>query len=129
MDYKSNKSQIYLINYHLIWCPKRRKRVLVGDIRNRLETIIRNTSQEKGVDVLALEIMPDHLHLFISSYPQLEIHKLVKLFKGRSSNQLRKEFKELLKMPCLWTRSYFVSTAGNVSNKTIRKYIEAQTKR
>jgi putative transposase len=72
--------------------------------------------------------MPDHLHLFVSTYPQLEIHKLVKLFKGRSSNLLRKESPELLKLPCLWTRSYFVSTAGNVSSETIRKYIEAQTK-
>lgn len=128
MEYKSNRSQIYLINHHLIWCPKRRKKVLIGEIRNRLEFIIKQTANEKKVDILALEIMPDHLHLFVSTYPQLEIHKLVKLFKGRSSNILRKEFPELLKMPCLWTRSYFVSTAGNVSSETIRKYIEAQTK-
>jgi len=128
MEYKSNRSQIYLINYHLIWCPKRRKKVLVGEVKNRLESIIKQAANEKKVDILALEIMPDHLHLFVSTYPQLEIHKLVKLFKGRSSNLLRKEFPELLKLPCLWTRSYFVSTAGNVSSETIRKYIEAQTK-
>lgn len=129
MEYNRNERQVYLINYHLIWCPKRRKKVLVGAIKERLEVIIRDAAKEKGVDILALEIMPDHLHLFISSYPQLEIHKLVKLFKGRSSNLLRKEFPELLTLPCLWTRSYFVSTAGNVSNETIRKYIEAQTKK
>ena len=128
MEYKSNRSQVYLINYHLIWCPKRRKKVLVGEIKNRLESIIKQAANEKNVDILALEIMPDHLHLFVSTYPQLEIHKLVKLFKGRSSNLLRKEFPELLKIPSLWTRSYFVSTAGNVSSETIRKYIEAQTK-
>ena len=128
MEYKSNRSQVYLINYHLIWCPKRRKKVLVDEVKNRLESIIKQAANEKKVDILALEIMPDHLHLFVSAYPQLEIHKLVKLFKGRSSNLLRKEFPELLKLPCLWTRSYFVSTAGNVSSDTIRKYIEAQTK-
>jgi putative transposase len=129
MEYKSNKSQVYLINYHLIWCPKRRKKILVGNIKERLEQIIRQAANEKHVEILAMEIMPDHLHLFVSAYPQIEIHKLVKLFKGRSSNFLRKEFPELLKIPSLWTRSYFVSTAGNVSNETIRKYIEAQTKK
>jgi putative transposase len=73
--------------------------------------------------------MSDHLHLFVSTYPQLEIHKLVKALKGRSSNQLRKEFPELRKLPCMWTRSYFVSTTGNVSSETIQKYIENQTKK
>lgn len=129
MEYKSNRSQVYLINYHLIWCPKRRKKVLVGEIKNKLESIIKQVANDKKIDILALEIMPDHLHLFVSTYPQIEVHKLVKLFKGRSSNILRKEFPELLKMPCLWTRSYFVSTAGNVSSDTIQKYIEAQTKK
>lgn len=129
MEYKSNNKQVYLINYHLIWCPKRRKKVLVEKVKDRLEQIIKQVANEKHVDILALEIMPDHLHLFVSTYPQLEIHKLVKLFKGRSSNILRKEFSELRKMPCMWTRSYFVSTAGNVSSETIQKYIEAQTKK
>jgi putative transposase len=85
-------------------------------------------ANEKQVEILALEVMPDHLHIFVSAYPQLEIHKLVKMMKGRSANILRKEFPELLKIPSLWTRSYFVSTAGNVSSETIKKYIEAQTK-
>jgi putative transposase len=129
MEYKSNSKQVYLINYHLIWCPKRRKKVLVGVVKDRLEAILRQVADEKKVDILALEIMPDHLHLFVSTYPQLEIHKLVKAFKGRSSNKLRKEFPELKKIPCMWTRSYFVSTAGNVSSETIQKYIEAQTKK
>ena len=128
MEYKHSQHQVYLINYHLIWCPKRRKRVLVGRVRDRLESIIKEVAQEKGVEILALEIMPDHLHLFISAYPTIAIHKLVKAFKGRSSHFLRREFVHLLKIPSLWTHSYFVSTAGNVSNKTIQKYIEAQSK-
>jgi len=56
-------------------------------------------------------------------------HKIVKLFKGRTSRYLRQEFPELLKLPSLWTRSYFVSTVGNVSAETIQKYIEAQNKK
>jgi len=129
MEYKHSRNQVYLINYHLIWCPKRRKKVLVGKIVKRLEEILIQVAKEKGVDILALQIMPDHLHLFVSCYPQLAIHKLIKSFKGRSSNILRKEFPELLKLPSLWTHSYFVSTAGNVSNKTIQKYIAMQSKK
>jgi len=129
MEYKHSRNQVYLINYHLIWCPKRRKKVLVGKIANHLKEILIQVAKEKGVDILALKIMPDHLHLFVSCYPQLAIHKLVKSFKGRSSNILRKEFPELLKLPSLWTHSYFVSTAGNVSNKIIQRYIEMQSKK
>lgn len=117
------------MNFHLIWCPKRRKKVLKGKIKDRLNQITMDVLKEFRTDCLVLKIMPDHLHLFISTYPQLHIHKLVKQIKGRSSRILRQEFPELLKLPSLWTNSYFVSTAGNVSNKTIQKYIEEQSKK
>lgn len=128
MDYKQSAHQVYLLNYHLIWCPKRRRKILVGNVKLRLEEIIRQVASEIGVEILALEIMPDHLHLFISAYPQLSITHIVKSFKGRSSHVLRIEFPELNKMPSMWTHSYFVSTAGNVSADSIQKYIEAQSK-
>ena len=128
MEYKHSRNQVYLINYHLVWCPKRRKPVLVGGVKMRLEQILREAAKEKGVEILALEVQPDHLHLFISAYPQLPVHKLVKALKGRSSHHLRREFPHLLRLPSLWTNSYFVSTAGNVSNKTIQKYIETQSR-
>ncbi|CAG0965378.1 hypothetical protein METP2_01055 [Methanosarcinales archaeon] len=126
MQYKHSRNKVFLINYHLIWCPKRRKKVLVGDIKIRLEQIINEVAKEKNVEILALEIMPDHLHLFVSSHPNILIHNLIKAFKGRSSNLLRKEYPELLKLPSLWTHSYFVSTAGNVSSETIKEYIQEQ---
>jgi len=129
MEYKHSRNQVFLINYHLVWCPKRRKKVLTAKIAKRLEEICNQVAKEKSVDILALEIMPDHLHLFVSCQPQMTIHKIVKAFKGRSSNILRKEFPVLLKLPSLWTNSYFVSTAGNISNKTIQKYIENQSKK
>lgn len=128
MKYQHSRNQVYLINYHLIWCPKRRKKVLVGEVKERLDKILRQVAQEKGVAILNLSINPDHLHLFVSCYPQLLVHKLVKALKGRSSRLLRQEFSDLLKLPSLWTNSYFVSTAGNVSSKTIQQYIEAQSK-
>ena len=129
MEYKHSRNSIYLINYHLIWCPKRRKKVLIGKIKQRLEHIIRQIAKEKDLEILAIEIQPDHLHLFISAYPTVAVHKFIKAFKGRSSNLLRKEFPELLKIPSLWTHSYFVSTAGNISNETIKRYIENQSKK
>lgn len=100
--------------------------MLVGKIKKRLEQIIREVAEEKGIDVLALTVNPDHLHLFVSADPVVSAHKIVKAFKGRSSRLLRQEFPELLRLPSLWTRSYFVSTAGNVSSETIKRYIEEQ---
>jgi putative transposase len=126
MKYEHSRNQVYLLNYHFVWCPKRRRKVLVGNIAQRLRGILEQVAMEKRVKILALEIQPDHLHLFVSCYPQIVVHNLVKAFKGRSSNILRKEFPNLLRLPSLWTNSYFVSTAGNVSSETIRKYIEAQ---
>jgi putative transposase len=128
MEYKYSRNQVFLINYHLIWCPKRRKPVLIGEVSDRLKSILKEVAKERGVEIIALEIQPDHVHLFISAYPTLAVHKFVKAFKGRSSHHLRKEFPHLLKIPSLWTHSYFVSTAGNISNETIRKYIEAQSR-
>lgn len=128
MEYKHSRNQVYLINYHLIWCPKRRKPVLVGEVKKRLEQILKEVAKEKRVEILALEVRPDHLHLFVSAYPQLQIHKLVKTLKGCSSHFLRREFPHLLRLPSLWTNSYFVSTAGNVSSRAIQQYIEAQSK-
>ncbi len=127
MDYQHSRNQVYLLNYHFVWCPKRRRPVLVGGIAQRLREILEGVAQEKQVGILALEIQPDHLHLFVSCSPQMVVHKMVKAFKGRSSNILRREYPSLLRLPSLWTNSYFVSTAGNVSSETIRKYIEAQS--
>lgn len=129
MGYRHSGNKVYLINYHFVWCPKRRKAVLVGDIRKRLIEVFKDVANELGVDIISLEVMPDHLHLFVSAYPTISPHKIVRRFKGRSSNVLRREFPELLKLPSLWTHSYFVSTAGNVSNETIKKYIEMQSRR
>ena len=129
MKYKHAKHHVYLLNYHLIWCPKRRRPVLIGQVRRRLQQIIEAKAKEINIEIIALEIMPDHIHLFIFAYSIIPVHKIVKNLKGVSSNILRKKFPHLFKLPSLWTHSYFSSTAGNVSNKTIRKYIEAQSKK
>jgi putative transposase len=109
---------------HLVWIPKRRKKVLSGEIAKRLRQIIHELAKEKDWDILALEVAPDHVHLFVEHQPDVAINQVVKAFKGRSSCLLRREFPELLKLPSLWTNSYFYSTAGQVSADVIKRYIE-----
>jgi putative transposase len=124
--HQRSRSRVFLIQYQLVWCPKRRKPVLVGKVKERLEQIIYQVADELGIKVLELAINPDHVHLLISAYPTIPVHKIVKRIKGRSSNILRREFPELLKLPSLWTHSYYVSTIGTVSKEAVEKYIEAQ---
>jgi putative transposase len=98
----------------------------VGEVKERLEQIIHQVADELGIKVLELVINPDHIHLFISAHPTILVHKIVRRIKGRSSNILRREFPELLKLPSLWTHSYYASTVGSVSKEVVEKYIEAQ---
>jgi putative transposase len=128
-DHRHTTTSVSLINYHLIFCPKRRRKVLVNAVKVRLDSILREVLTELDCTVLALEIMPDHLHLFVSAPPTLAPHQIVRRIKGRSSRILRQEFPHLLRLPSLWTRSYFASTAGNVSRQTIQRYIAEQRTR
>ncbi|MDE1767376.1 MAG: IS200/IS605 family transposase [Candidatus Micrarchaeota archaeon] len=126
MEYKHNRTSVAMVNYHIVFCPKYRRKLLVGDIKKRLEEIMFDVALENGWEIISREVMPDHVHLFVSADVRSRPEIVVKRFKGRSSRYLRNEFPELLKMPTLWTRSYFLSTAGNVSASTIKKYIEQQ---
>jgi putative transposase len=102
---------------------------LVGPIRERLMEIIRETAPVLDCEVLALEVMPDHVHIFLSATPQWAPNQLIGRIKGKSARLLREEFPELRRMPSVWTRSYFISTAGNVSSETIARYIAEQKTR
>jgi putative transposase len=111
--YKSNRNVFSSCHYHVVWCPKYRRNVLVGPIETRLKEIIGQGCQQCQAEVEELEIMPDHVHLLVSVDPQFGIHRLMKLIKGRSSRLLRQEFPALKrKLPSLWTNSYFVATTG-----------------
>ena len=127
MDYIKDEHRVHLIIYHLIWCTKRRKAVLVKDIATDCAIIIKKKCEQYGWEVLNLSIQPEHVHLFVRAFPTIAPFQIIKECKGISSYELRKKHKELLKLPCLWTRSYLASTAGNVSAQLIRDYIEAQS--
>jgi len=103
--------------------------VLVGVVKRRLKQIFAEVAEQRGWKILALEVQPDHVHLFISANPDVAIRDIVNAFKGRSSHDLRAEFPHLLKLPSLWTHSYFASTAGHVSSETIQRYIQEQKTR
>jgi len=125
--YLTSQTCVHFMGYHFVWCPKYRRQVLVGHIAKRTEELIRQKAKELNCKIIALEIMPDHIHLFIQGTPQISPNSLIGQIKGYTSRVLRKEFKELrTRLPTLWTRSYFVSTHGHISDKMIEKYIEEQ---
>lgn len=127
MEYKSNNNVVYSCKYHVVWCPKYRRKVLISGIEIRLKELIQEACAEINVDIIEMEIMPDHVHLLIEVDPQYGIHRTVKLIKGKTSRILRQEFSELkTRLPTLWTNSYFVSTVGGAPLSVIKQYIENQ---
>ena len=122
-QYRKTRHAVGKATVHLVWIPKRRKRVLTGKVKTRLSAILSDVAKEKGWVILALEIAPDHVHLLVEYDPIFAINQVVKAFKGRSSRLLRQEFPELLKLPTLWTHAYFYDTTRKVSSATITNYI------
>jgi putative transposase len=126
--YIHEEHTVHQILSHIIFCPQRRKKVLVGPVRDRLEQIVREVAQANDWQIVELAIEPDYVHLFIQANPYTLPTDIPRLIPGRSSHLMREEFPHLRRMPSLWTRSTFYSTAGFVSQDTIQKYIERQSK-
>lgn len=127
MNYKSNNNVVYSCKYRVIWCPKYRRKVLIGAIADRLKELIHQSAIEHQSEVIELEIMPDHVHLLVEVDPQYGIHRLVKQIKGQTSRILRQEFQSIKsRLPTLWTNRYFVSTVGGAPVAMIKQYIENQ---
>ena len=128
MDYQHEQHNVHLVVYHIIWCPKRRRKVLVGPVHDRLKQIIHEVAGEHDWEIIRLTIQPDHVHLCIRANPYTLPSDIPRRVKGRSSHDLREECPHLRKLPSLWTRSFFLSTAGNVSQEIIQRYIERQSR-
>lgn len=127
IEYKSNNNVVFSCKYHVVFCPKYRRKVLVDGVDERLKTIVKETAAELRVEILEMEVMPNHVHILCEVDPQFGIHRFVKTVKGRSSRILREEFPWLKKrLPSLWTNSYFVSTVGGAPLQVIKQYIEQQ---
>lgn len=125
--YKLSDGCVYNINYHLVWCPKYRKSVLVDDVATDLKIFIEEVAKKHEIEIGGIEIMPNHVHLFVSANPTLSIHYIVQQFKRFTSHELRSKYDHLRKkLPTLWSRSYYVGTAGFVSDTIIKNYIAHQ---
>jgi putative transposase len=126
-EIRTNHTVAYRCHYHVVWCPKYRRKVLLNGVDERLKQIITQASEEYHAVIEDMEVMPDHVHLLVIVDPQFGIHRLVKLLKGRSSRFLRQEFPHLkTRMPTLWTNSYFVATVGGAPLALVKQYIEGQ---
>ena len=123
--YTSNSHCVFNLGYHIVFCPKYRRKVLVDGVDERLKILLQQKADELGITLENMEVMPDHVHLFIRSKPTYAIHFVINQLKGYSSVCFRKEFPWLRsRLPSLWTRSYFVESVGHISEETVRKYIE-----
>ena len=127
MECKSNNNVVYSCRYHVVFCPKCRRPVLVDGVDGRLREIARQVADGLHFEIIEMEAMPDHVHMLLEADPQLGIHKAVKRIKGRTSHDLRAESPWLMKrLPTLWTNSYFVSTVGGAPLAVVKQYIENQ---
>lgn len=127
---RTNANIAFQCAYHVVWCPKYRRKVIGGRMEVRLKEIIAEVITEKEAWLIEMETMPDHVHLVVEVDPQFGVHRLVKAIKGRSSRVLREEFPWLKsKLPSLWTNSYFVATVGGAPLSVIKRYVETQKER
>lgn len=125
--YAKNAGAVFSLKYHVVWCPKYRRPVLVDAVADRLKALILESAALREMPVHALDVMPDHVHLFIETDPRWAPAEFVGKIKANTSRVLRSEFPHLRsRLPTLWSRSYFCATVGAVSEATIRRYIEAQ---
>ena len=128
-DYRRTQTTVSLINYHFVFCPRYRRKVLVRQVEVRFKELVEQLCQEQDWLIVAMEVMPDHVHLFLNGLPTDSPSDMMAKVKGVTSRRLRQEFKHLAHLPSLWTRSFFVSTAGNVSSETVKRYVEEQKTR
>lgn len=128
--YRTTQTTVSLINYHFVFCPRYRRKIFnIPNVEERFKHIVKYVCEEMEIEIIAMECDKDYTHMFLNCLPTLSPADIMQKIKGVTSRVLRDEFPELMKMPSLWTRSYFVSTAGNVSSETIKKYVENQKTR
>ena len=124
---ESNHNITFDCKYHVVFCPKYRRKVLVNGVDARLKELLNSKARELRTDIVEMEVMPDHVHLLIQCDPQFGIHRVIKQLKGYTSHVLRQEFPILKRrLPSLWTNSYFVATVGAVHLDVVKRYIEDQ---
>jgi len=126
MKTKKTRHAVYNINYHLVWCPKYLKPVLIGKTKTIVENTIKEVCLERGWELINLSVQPDHLHIFVSVSPIFAPMFVIKVLKGTTAVRAIKEHRFAKRF---WSPSYYVGTAGAVTESTIKKYIQEQERR
>ena len=125
--YRRHAGGVFSLKYHLVWCPKYRLPVLTGEVAEDLRVLLQQKASELDIAIEALEIMPDHVHAFVSSDPTEAPQRIANQFKGFTSRMLRRKYPHLRsRMPSLWSRSYYVGSIGQVCEATVKRYIAEQ---
>jgi putative transposase len=124
---RTKRNVVWRCTYHVVWCPKYRRGVLVGPVETRLKELLRDIASDLAVHLREIEVMPDHVHVLMDVDPQFGVHRMVRVMKGRTSRVLRVEFPRLrARLPTVWTNSYFVSTVGGAPLDIVKQYIANQ---
>ena len=129
MGYRHGSHTVFQIHLHLVWTTKYRKPILQGEVGLRVRELIRQACREQNVEIMKGHVSKDHVHLFVSIPPQVAISRLVQRMKGRTSHKLLAEFSHLRRTfwgRHLWARGYFCVSSGNVTDETVKEYIEQQ---
>ena len=129
MRYIKGNKCIYNLGYHIIFCPKYRRSILIGNFKLLIEKYLFEKAMSINIKIEKYEIMPDHIHLFIKCNPEHNISNVVKMLKGYTSFKLREEYPIYRKYKNFWSRGYYCESIGHISEHTIIKYIEDQTKK
>lgn len=131
MELQRNRNSVFQIGYHMVWCTKYRKQILTDQIAEDMQELLTKIAADNNFTIENMEVMPDHIHLFVTAAPNHLIASMVKALKGVSARHLFKKHPYLKKQLWgghLWNPSYYVGTVGNISEQTIKKYIETQKK-
>ena len=129
-EYRRTSTTVSLVNYHFVFCPRyRRKIFLIDGLEARFKELVEQICEQNNYEILAMECHIDHCHLFLNTPPSVSPADIMRIVKTNTARILLQEYSSILKSPTLWTRSYFVSSAGDVSGETIRHYVETQKTR
>ena len=128
--YAKNAGAVFSLKYHVVWCPKYRRPVLVKPVDGRLKALLRQKAAQLELTIHEMEVMPDHVHLFVEGFPTICVAEIINGLKGFTSHELREEFPHLRsRLPTLWSRSYYAGSVGSVSEAVVRKYIDSQKRK
>lgn len=125
-NFKMSEKVMHSCRFYVLWCTQYKRKVLVGDIGERLREKIKEACEDKQIEIYEMEIMPNYVSMLVGVIPQLGIHRAVKHIK-RYTAGIREEFPELQgKIPSLWTHPYLVSTVGEIPRSEREEFIASQ---